>query len=774
MPNTVESHRGVGKIQSFANFGQRITLSFGALILALMICILVLSGTYYYKILQREQDKLFAVISNILAASANRVDLAEIDHLRQFIEQTTLNQPTIDYILLVDQEGRILAHSDPRRNDGSLQTDPAAWQAVRSVLHDGKRITRELAIDGLPLREFTVLVSGNTDDGTSIALQIGFSERERAFGLQRGILFLSTMLLILLLIGVAVTRRFAIDFSRPVVELANDLSATLHTIPDLLFELDRQGRYLKIAASDKSLLYAPSDQLIGHTVGEMLPADAADTVLDALANASWRGSDYGRVIRLPLDNGEHWFELSVARKPVDGDGEQRFIVLSRDITERKRAESRLEFIAAHDTLTGLPNRLLLRSSIEQGIARVRRHGKKLVLLMLDLDRFKDVNDSFGHEVGDDLLRQVAKKLTDFVRSSDLVCRLGGDEFTVLLDDIARLEDAERIAQEIIAGFGIPWQLPNGREARIGVSIGIVVAPDQADTPETLLQHADTALYRAKAEGRGRYKYFSDDLTLAARDRIALESRLRQAIVNNELRVHYQPQVDVRTGLIVGAEALVRWQDPEHGLIPPSRFIPLAEETGLIHAIGAWVLRETCIQGARWTKAGLPPLTLAVNVSAHQLRGDELYATITNLLAETGFPAQRLELELTESALLDQRDQGMETLSRLRIHGSRLAIDDFGTGYSSLSYLKRFPLDILKIDKSFVDDIPRHQDDMEIAATIVAIGHILHFKVLAEGVETQEQLEFLRNQGCDYYQGYLFSPPLPADEFAALLEKQQQN
>jgi len=445
-----------------------------------------------------------------------------------------------------------------------------------------------------------------------------------------------------------------------------------------------------------------------------------------------------------------------------------YVAVIADISAIKESEARMEYLAHHDPLTDLPNRLLLFYRMEHGIDVAKREGKQLALLMLDLDRFKDVNDSFGHLAGDQLLQQVAKRLASRLREVDTVARLGGDEFTVLLDDIAHPEDAARVAREIINDLSKSWQLPNYGEVRIGVSIGISLYPQHGETPEILLQHADVALYLAKAQGRGRYAYFSDELTDLARTRMELEMRLRRAIARNELRVFYQAQVDIASGRIVGAEALVRWQDATEGLILPVSFTQLAEETGLIIAIGEWVLRETCRQGREWLDAGLPPLTLAVNVSAHQYNQSDISSLVAAVLAETSFPADNLELELTETGLLARKDEAVQILNGLRAQGVRLAIDDFGTGYSSLARLKRFPLDALKIDKSFINDIPRQQDAMEIAATIISLGHALGFKVLAEGVETEEQLAFLKAQGCDLYQGYLKSHPLPAEDFVALL------
>ncbi len=439
-----------------------------------------------------------------------------------------------------------------------------------------------------------------------------------------------------------------------------------------------------------------------------------------------------------------------------------------DITERKATEYQIKQLAFYDPLTQLPNRRLLQERLKHSINVERRDGKQMALLMLDLDRFKAVNDTLGHLAGDELLQQVAARITGRLRDVDMVARLGGDEFVVLLENITHADDAARIAEEIIATLTKPFCLTQSDDVRIGASIGISLYPQHGDTPELLMDHADTALYQSKDAVRGCFAYYSEALTLAARERIALETRLRLAIEQHELRVFYQPQIDIISGQIIGAEALVRWHDSEKGLILPFQFIPLAEETGLIVAMGEWVLHETCRQGRVWLDAGLPAITLAVNISAHQFRRSDICAVVETLLNETGFPAHQLELEITESGLMGNQHKATEILSCLRSHGIRLAIDDFGTGYSSLAFLKHFPLDVLKIDQSFIEDIPFHQDDMEIAASIIAMGHILGFKVLAEGVETPAQLAFLQEKGCDIYQGYIHSEPLPALEFAKLL------
>jgi diguanylate cyclase (GGDEF)-like protein/PAS domain S-box-containing protein len=456
-----------------------------------------------------------------------------------------------------------------------------------------------------------------------------------------------------------------------------------------------------------------------------------------------------------------------------------YVAAFTDITKDKEAEKTIHNLAYYDPLTALPNRRLLWERLKHGIEMGRRDGKQLALLMLDLDRFKTVNDSMGHLAGDELLQQAAARIKARLRDVDMVARLGGDEFVVLLEEIAHPEDAARVAENIVADLSVPFQLIKNtnthpdlsRKLRIGTSIGISLFPQHGTSPETLLDNADIALYRAKDEGRGCFSYFSEEFTIIARERIALETRLRRAVERQELCVYYQAQIDIDSGRIIGAEALVRWHDPIDGQVLPVHFIPIAEETGLIVEIGAWVLRETCQQGRRWIDAGLPSITLAVNVSPHQFRRSDISALVAEVLSETGFPPKQLELELTESGLMENEEKAVEVLNNLRAQGVRLAIDDFGTGYSSLAYLKRFPLDVLKIDKSFIDDIPSLQDDMEITATIVSMGHILGFKVLAEGVETLEQLAFLQEKGCDTYQGFIKSKPLPAEEFARFLREQ---
>jgi diguanylate cyclase (GGDEF)-like protein len=455
-------------------------------------------------------------------------------------------------------------------------------------------------------------------------------------------------------------------------------------------------------------------------------------------------------------------------KPEELVSIEQYANLAMLMIERYRDDTKIQQLAFYDSLTGLPNRRLMSERLRYGIEDGSREHKRMAVLMMDLDKFKAVNDNFGHAAGDELLKQVAKRIQGRLRDVDTVARLGGDEFIVLLKDIVHVDDAARVAEFIVNDLSQPFQLAQSDNVQIGASIGISLYPEHGDNPELLIDHADTALYHAKDGGRGRFAYFSEALTIAVRERIELETRLRRAINNQELRLYYQPQVEISTGKIIGAEALIRWLDPENGLIPPNHFIPLAEETGLIETIGEWVVYEACRQGRIWMDLGITELTIAVNVSPVQFRRSDLNELVMNALRDTGFPASRLELELTESGLMENQEKVVGILNTLRAQGVRLAIDDFGTGYSSLAYLKCFPLHVLKIDKSFIDDIPQLKDDMEITATIIAMGKILGFKVLAEGVETSAQLAFLEEKGCDIYQGYIKSKPLPADDFLKLL------
>ena len=431
------------------------------------------------------------------------------------------------------------------------------------------------------------------------------------------------------------------------------------------------------------------------------------------------------------------------------------------------AKVELHHLAYHDVLTGLPNRLLLLDRLSQAIELARRQGRLLAILFLDLDRFKHINDSLGHAVGDQLLQAVARGLLSCVRHSDTVSRPGGDEFVLLLSSIERAQDAAVAAQKILTTLALPHGV-DGHDLHITVSIGISVYPDDGRDADTLMKCADTAMYHAKEDGRNNYAFFREDMNARAVQRQAIEASLRRALERQEFVLHYQPKINLQSGTLVGVEALIRWQHPEQGLLPPSRFVSIAEDCGLILPIGRWVLHEACAQARAWQQAGLAPITVAVNTSALEFRAKDFLNNIRATLASTGLESRFLELELTESVLMRDAESTNAVLHALAELGVKLAVDDFGTGYSSLSYLRQFPVDTLKIDQSFVSHLSSNPDDATIVTAVISLGQSLHKRVIAEGVETREQYAFLVAQNCDEGQGYFFGRPLLAAEIAALL------
>ena len=435
-------------------------------------------------------------------------------------------------------------------------------------------------------------------------------------------------------------------------------------------------------------------------------------------------------------------------------------------------EEKLYHQAHYDALTDLPNRVLLRDRLEQAMSRASREGTSVAVLFLDLDRFKSINDSLGHVAGDQFLKEMATRLTGQLREGDTVVRFGGDEFIVIIPDIASdlhiVTTISSICENILSATMDPFSL-EGHEIKITSSIGVSLYPQDADNFDDLLKNADTAMYHAKSQGRDNYQFYAQDLNAAAMQRFSMQNDLHGALENDELELFFQPQVDLRTGTLVGAECLIRWQHPEHGFVSPGRFIPIAEDTGLIAAIDEWVLRTACAQSRVWQDRGLPGMRMAVNLSPRQFHNRSLVNIVSDVLKETQLPAELLELEVTEGAIMTDIDQTIATLRALSQLGVRVAVDDFGTGYSSLAYLAQFPLDVLKIDQSFVRDVVTHPDVACVVAAIVSLAHSLGLTVIAEGVENEEQVNFLRSLECEEIQGYLYGRPLPAKEFEFLLE-----
>ena len=681
----------------------------------------------------------------------------------------------------------------------------------------------------------------------------------------------------------------------------NQLEVTLQALPDLLFEMSRDGRYLAVHASQSgNLVQAPAD-LIGKTLAEVMPAAAAQTCLAAIEEASATGRSQGQVIELPLADGPHWFELSVARKPQTRGEEERFLVISRDITarnraeavlrdseerfrtlfedsrlptllvedgrftaanraalamlgidrrehflgltpadispplqpdgrgsaekgeeviriafaqganefewefrratgesfiarvtvtairqdgksllhvvwnditEQKRARERIEFLAYKDPLTGLPNRLLGQDRLHQALASAQRRHSGLAVLYLDLDKFKYINDTFGHATGDHLLQSVAHRLSQDLRAEDTLCRLSADEFMLILQGLPADNPSMHLAEvceRLMESIAEPHEV-DGLRLFSALSIGIALFPQDGDDPESLMLNAHMALNEAKKVGQNSYRFFEPGMNAAMIRFVLTREALRSALVNREFELHYQPQVNLHTGQVVGVEALIRWRRPGEGLRLPADFISEAEESGLIVPIGRWVLHEACHQVAAWQAAGWPDLVVGVNLSAVQFRQGKVIADVQAALAASGIDPASLELELTESILLQHEASLVDVVAGWKAQGIRLSIDDFGTGYSSLAYLKRFKVDKLKIDRSFVINIARGAEDRAIVQAIIELARGLNLKTIAEGVEDAALAEQLRRMGCDEVQGYLYAKPLPPAEFQQWLDE----
>jgi diguanylate cyclase (GGDEF)-like protein/PAS domain S-box-containing protein len=539
-----------------------------------------------------------------------------------------------------------------------------------------------------------------------------------------------------------------------------------------IFQTTPEGRLLSANPALARLLGydSPAELIAGVTdIGCQVYVDSGGREL-LKGQLEKKGSMHNLVYQAFRRDGSKIWLLENARVVRGSDGAARYYEGTvADITERKIAEERIQYLAYYDVLTGLPNRTLLQDRLTKALASARRHGDRVALLFLDLDRFKDINDAFGHSLGDLLLREVAKRLESCAREQDTVARhnvarLGGDEFLIVLVGVKDISDAAAAARRFMDAMTAEFAV-QGHSLGIRCSLGISIFPEHGADAETLIRNADAALHSAKDHGRNNFQFFTEDMNVQILERLTLESSLRLALDRNELFLMYQPQMDIGTGRITGLEALIRWQHPELGLVPPDRFIGIAEHSGLILPIGEWVLRTACSQIREWQDDELLAVPVSVNVSAVQFRQEDFSKLIGVVLQETGLASQYLELELTESLLLSSADTTFDVLEDLKAMGLKLAIDDFGTGYSSLSYLKRFPINKLKIDRSFVRDVAVDPDDAAITTAIIGIAKHLKLRVIAEGVEDEAQLSFLRAHNCDEIQGYYFSKPLTVDAAA---------
>ncbi|WP_428609543.1 EAL domain-containing protein [Sedimenticola sp.] len=561
------------------------------------------------------------------------------------------------------------------------------------------------------------------------------------------------------------------ETNRQLMQSEEKYRSIFESLTDVYFQVDLAGQIEELSPSIVNNLNYQREKMLGARLWDFFSDQAhCDMMLDQLEQAGMV-TDF-EVALIDHEGAKRPCAITATREQApNGDG--RIYGVFRDITERKLAEAKIEHQAYHDSLTNLPNRSLLLDRLELALNRSKRHGYEGALLLIDLDRFKTINDSLGHSVGDQLLCEVSERLASVLREEDTVARIGGDEFVVLLSDVASdtqatARRAQGIAEKIRQLLSLPIRIRD-HELYITPSIGITLFPMHQEDADAVLKHGDTAMYQAKAAGRNTIRFFLPGMQADADERLSLEKDLRVALANNQLRLFYQPQIDA-AGAVCGAEGLLRWDHPEHGLITPDRFIPVAEETGLILPIGEWVLRTACRQITRWSNSERGALLghIAVNVSPWQFRQPDFPAQVERILAETGADPSRLGLELTEGVVIDNVADTVEKMASFKLLGVKISIDDFGTGYSSLSYLKKLPLDILKIDKSFVEEVTVDESNAAIVETIIAIADHLGLEVIAEGVETQDQLKFLLAKGCGRYQGYYFSKPLPIEQFEAYM------
>jgi diguanylate cyclase (GGDEF)-like protein/PAS domain S-box-containing protein len=548
---------------------------------------------------------------------------------------------------------------------------------------------------------------------------------------------------------------------------------TLNSIGDAVMSTDVWGQVTYLNAVAESLTGWSREDAAGHPLDEVfhiIDATTRNSVPNPMALAIRENKTVGltpNCVLIRRDGHEAAIEDSAApihdrRGRVTG-----AVMVFHDVSTARALSLRMSYLAQHDSLTDLPNRILLNDRLTQAITLAYRHQQKLALLFLDVDRFKHVNDALGHAAGDRLLQSVAQRLFDCVRTSDTVSRQGGDEFVILLAETKQATDAAVIADKILLALAAPHRIDQ-HELHLTASIGIVTYPDDGMDADTLMRNADFAMYHAKDAGRNNYQFFKAEMNVRAIERQSLEDGLRHALERHEFVLYYQPKMNLDTGSIVGVEALIRWCHPKRGLVSPAHFIPVAEDCGFIVPIGRWVLREACRQARIWQKDGLPSLRIAINISAVELRAKDFVASVQQILAETGLEPRYLELELTETFLMQDSKSTAAVLKELKGLGVSLALDDFGTGYSSLSYVKRFPIDTLKIDQSFVRDLATDADDASIVSAVISMGKSLQMRVVAEGIETQEQLNFLTEHGCPVGQGYYFSPPVAARAFEQLL------
>src|SRR6267154_1585014 len=650
---------------------------------------------------------------------------------------------------LVWQSGKPLwsadISKDPRSSSGSSRTDSS----------------REIGMHG-------TFVFPVVSDGKTIGV-LSFADRKARQPEEQ---LLQAVHVIGSQIGQFVRRKQTEDMVRESEERFRSLTVLSS---DMYWEQDDQLRFTSMSGTGSDSVNPHSFPLLGKKRWEQnyinMTADQwAEHIALLEAHKPFRDME---LCRLEESGKKVW--ISISGEPVfDSSGAFRgYRGVGKDISERKQDEERIHFLANHDALTSLPNRAMFNDVLNLAIQNARRYNRNFAVLFIDLDRFKNINDTLGHEAGDRLLQEMGVRLTQTVRSSDVVARLGGDEFVVLVQEVAEPKQVAAVARKILSALVKPMVI-QGQECRVTASIGICMFPAEAQDEHALMKNADIAMYRAKEDGKNNYKFYSEEMNIHSFERLALETSLRRGLERNEFFLHYQAKLDLNTEQITGVEALVRWQHPDLGMVPPAQFIPLAEETGLIVPLGKWVLHTACAQSVAWLQEGLPPVHMAVNLSARQFADEDLVKDIAAALESSGMKPELLELELTEDYVIENAERAGKVLGEIKKLGARLAIDDFGVGYSSLTHLKRFPIDTLKVDRSFIHDLPQDPEDKAICQAIIAMGKSLNLTVVAEGVETLDQQTFLQDNNCDQMQGFFFSKPIPSDQFAALLRERIQS
>jgi diguanylate cyclase (GGDEF)-like protein/PAS domain S-box-containing protein len=668
-----------------------------------------------------------------------------------------------DAMVVVNQNGEIVLLNVQAEKQFGYRCDELVGQKVKNIIPKGfaERLIADgtrSAAEALAQQIGTgIELSGRRKDGSDFPIEIMLSPLDSAEGI-----------LVTAAIRNISVRKVA---EKHLAQMEGRYRGLLEAAPDAMVVVNQGGEIVLLNVQAEKQFGYRRDELVGQEVKNIIPkgfaerliADSLRSAEDALAQQIGTGIELnGR----RKDGSE--FPIEIMLSPLE-DAEGILVTAAiRDITTRKKAEAQMIHSSEHDFLTGLPNRMLLNDRINQAIRLALRYRRKVAVLFLDLDGFKHINDSLGHPTGDKLLQSVGKRLVECVRGSDTVSRQGGDEFVVLLSEGDHLEDAAMTARRMLQAVAEAHSIDQ-HDLYVTSSVGVSVYPDDGLDAETLIKNADTAMYHAKENGRQTYQFFKPAMNVRAVERQAIEESLRRALERQEFALHYQPKIDLRTGRITGAEALLRWTHPIRGLVPPAQFIPVAEDCGLILPIGNWILREACQQARAWVGAGLPLGTMAVNISAMQLRDENFLEGVFAILKDTGLDPRYLELELTESVLMKHAESAASILKTLRARGVQLAVDDFGTGYSSLSYLRKFPIDVLKIDQSFVGQITTVPDETIIVAAVISMGRSLKLRVVAEGVETREQLAFLQAHQCDEAQGYYFSRPVLPQQFAKLLE-----